>query len=98
VAGASPHASHKIEYAAQYSALIRSTDQATVEAIDGLQFEGVIWTMRFPIIGVAYGIVTMATGCTVVFTPETWRRGVANPAAASAPAIPGNAMNPARAG
>jgi hypothetical protein len=85
-----------VEYAAQYSTLIRSIDQATVEAIDGLQFEGVIWTMRFPIIGVAHGIITMTTGCTAVFAPETCWRGPAG--TASAPAIPGTAANPARAG
>lgn len=78
--------SYKMWYAEQYPTPIRATGQATVEAIGGRLFGGVIWTMLFPVIVAAYGIATTMTilavmamaACliVVIFAPETYRRSV----------------------
>ena len=95
--------SYKMWYAEQYPTPIRATGQATVEAIGGRLFGGVIWTMLFPVIVGAYGIATTMTilavmaiaACLVVviFAPETYRRSVEDLEAA---AIDPTAVEPAR--
>jgi uncharacterized membrane protein len=73
-------------YAEQYPTPIQATGQATVEAVGGRLFGGVIWTFCFPIIVSFYGIgatMTILAGMAViaclivvVFAPETYRRSV----------------------
>jgi putative MFS transporter len=97
--------SYKMWYAEQYPTPIRATGQATVEAIGGRLFGGVIWTMLFPIIVAASGIATTMTilaamamtACliVVVFAPETYRRSVENLEAAAIDTAP---ANPVRVG
>jgi hypothetical protein len=67
-------------YVDQYPTPIRPTGQATVEAIGGRLFRGVIWTMLFPVIVAAHGIATTISTAAglivVVFAAETYRRNV----------------------
>jgi hypothetical protein len=67
-------------YVDQYPTPIRPTGQATVEAIGGRLFRGVIWTMLLPVIVAAHGIATTISTAAglivVVFAAETYRRNV----------------------